>query len=120
MNQPVEKIKDKEESKRTLKLYRDELHLANFSVYIPGEILRVELEDDSDGDTITDSFLFETNIGEFSSSFSAVGCDSKRIVDKNSASIIMPIDSDKTVIIQAGWAATHGTVRLYTISYSNF
>jgi hypothetical protein len=88
---------------RFVRVFRDDKELASHSsVYVPGEILTVQLSDS------TGQFVLEGQHAEFVGG----GCKKKNRMNKNHAALKMPTSGTLNVTIKAGWSMGHQQVQL--------
>lgn len=89
-------------NERHVRVFRDETELTSSSVYVPSEVLSIQISDS------TGQFVLESQHAEFVGG----GCKHKNRVVKNHASLKMPESGTVNVTIKAGWAMGHQQVHL--------
>lgn len=95
---------------RSVQVYRGQELLANNSVYIPGEVLIVDISDK------TGQYIFEQHNSDFLSG----GCEGKRFLGsaKKQTKLIAPaehsedVDYTAPVTVIVAWAMSHETVKI--------
>lgn len=89
-------------NERSIRVFREDKEVSTGSVYVPNEILTVQISDS------TGQFVLEAHHAEFANG----GCKKKSRVVKNHASLKMPESGSINVTLKAGWSMGHQQVHL--------